>query len=333
MEKAKDKNPLLKVLGLTKQFNLEAGFFSKNKKTVYAVNDVSFELSKGETYGIVGESGCGKTTTARLIIKMYKNDDGKIEFLGQDIYKFSKSLQKNYREQVKYIFQDPAKSLNPRMTIYEILTSALKYSSKWKGKENAKILAQKIIQEVGLKIEDLEKHPSEFSGGQRQRISIARALIMNPKLLICDEVVSALDVTIQAQILNLLNELRKKFNLSIIFITHDLRVASYFCDRIGVMFRGVMVEEGDARSLYKDAMHPYTKLLFEGASLSLEKSNVEVKTTLEKENCCPFYYRCKFSTDRCQKEIPELKTVLKKDENECAAEHKVRCFYVNSQEN
>lgn len=317
----KNKEIALKVSGLTKQFNLEAGFFAKNKKTVYAVNDVSFEIPAGSTYGIVGESGCGKTTTARLVVQMYRQTSGKIEFFGSDVSSMGKKELKSYREKVKYIFQDPAKSLNPRMSVYEILVSALRYSSLWRGKENARALAEEIIQEVGLSADDLKRRPAEFSGGQRQRISIARGLIMNPELLVCDEVVSALDVSIQGQIINLLLDLRQKRNLSFIFITHDLKVASYFCDRIGVMFRGVVVEEGDARTLYKDALHPYTKLLFEGASGNLSNSNVEVKTTLEKEICCPFAYRCPKATEKCRNEFPELKTL--------PSGHKIRCFLID----
>ncbi len=309
---------ILKVEHLTKEFNLEAGFFSKNKHKVYAVNDVSFTLSKGSTYGIVGESGCGKTTTSRLIIQMYKQTAGTILFNNRDVATFNKKELKEYREKVKYIFQDPARSLNPRMTVYKILTEALKYSSQWKGKEDAFNRASKIIEEVGLSKEDLNRRPAEFSGGQRQRISIARGLIMNPELLICDEVVSALDVSIQGQILNLLQDLKKSRNLSFIFITHDLRVACYFCDTIGVMYRGILVEEGHAQDMYKTALHPYTRLLFDGAKGEVTASNQEVKTTLQKENCCPFAYRCPKATDKCHNSLPELKTM----ENG----HKVRCF-------
>lgn len=309
---------ILQVSHLTKQFNLEAGFFARNNKTVYAVNDVTFDIEKGKTYGIVGESGCGKTTTARLIIQMYKQTSGQIQFNGQEVSSLNKKQLRSFREKVKYIFQDPARSLNPRMTVFDVMTAGLRYSSLWEGKEKARLLAEKIIQEVGLSPEDLNRRPSEFSGGQRQRISIARGLIMNPELLICDEVVSALDVSIQGQIINLLQDLRKSRNLSFIFITHDLKVACYFCDTIGVMYRGVMVEEAPAATLYKDALHPYTKLLFEGAQGKLSTSNVEVKTTLEKENCCPFAYRCPKATDQCRSQLPEFR--------DAGEGHKVRCF-------
>lgn len=313
---------VLKVSHLSKHFNLEAGFFAKNRKTVYAVNDVTFDIKKGSTYGIVGESGCGKTTTARLIVQLYRQNSGSIEFFdGNEVVsveKLNRKQLKKYREKVKYIFQDPARSLNPRMTVFDVLTAGLKYSSMWQGKESARILCEKIIQEVGLSPDDLNRRPAEFSGGQRQRISIARGLIMNPELLICDEVVSALDVSIQGQIINLLQDLRKKRNLSFMFITHDLKVACYFCDVIGVMYRGVLVEEAPAASLYKDAFHPYTQLLFDGAKGTITNSNIEVKTTLEAENCCPFAYRCPKATDRCRRELPEFR--------EIAEGHKVRCF-------
>lgn len=313
---------ILQLENLYKNFNLEAGFFSKKQKTVYAVNDLSLSLKRGSIYGIVGESGCGKTTTARLIIQMYKASSGNILFKSKDSDSFlnvsslNKKELKLYREQVKYIFQDPARSLNPRISVYDILTSGLKYSSKWKNKQAAQEAAVKIIQEVGLSECDLSRYPTEFSGGQRQRISIARGLIMNPELLICDEVVSALDVSIQGQIINLLQDLRQKHNLSYLFITHDLKVACYFSDVIGVMYRGILVEEAEASSLYKNAVHPYTKLLFEG----IKDSNIEVKSTLQQENCCCFAHRCPYADEKCKNSIPQMR--------EIAENHKVRCFHI-----
>ncbi len=314
---------IIEVKNLSKQFNLEAGFFAKNKNKVYAVNDVSFSIRRGETYGIVGESGCGKTTTARLIIQMYRQTDGNIVYTSKDgtahnVEDFSKKDLRKYREKIKYIFQDPARSLNPRLSVFNVITAGLRYSSLWKGKKDAWELAEKIIGEVGLSPEDLNRRPAEFSGGQRQRISIARGLIMSPELLICDEVVSALDVSIQGQIINLLQELKQKHNLSYVFITHDLRVACYFCDVIGVMYRGVLVEEAPAQNLYKEALHPYTKILFDGAVGELTSSNTEVKTTLQAEQCCPFAYRCPKATERCKRELPEF--------SDAGEGHRVRCF-------
>ncbi|MEE3314127.1 MAG: ABC transporter ATP-binding protein [Treponema sp.] len=314
---------IIEVKNLSKQFNLEAGFFAKNKNKVYAVNNVSFSIKKGETYGIVGESGCGKTTTARLIIQMYRQTEGSVIYTSGDgvshkVEDFSKKDLRRYREKIKYIFQDPARSLNPRLSVFNVITAGLRYSSLWKGKKEAWKLAEKIIAEVGLSPEDLNRRPAEFSGGQRQRISIARGLIMNPELLICDEVVSALDVSIQGQIINLLQELKQKHNLSYVFITHDLRVACYFCDVIGVMYRGVLVEEAPAQNLYKEALHPYTKILFDGAVGELTSSNIEVKTTLQAEQCCPFAYRCPKATERCKRELPEF--------SDAGEGHRVRCF-------
>lgn len=309
--------PLLQVKNVSKQYALESGYFSRNKNTVFAVNDVSFDVKKGETYGIVGESGCGKTTTARLIIQMEKQTSGDIFFAGENIATYDKKDLKLYREKVKYIFQDPARSLNPRMTIFDILTKALRYSSQYKSREESFERAKKIISEVGLSENDLEKKPNEFSGGQRQRISIARGLIMNPSLLICDEVVSALDVSIQGQIINLLHDIKSERNLSYVFITHDLKVACYFSDKIGVMYRGIMVEEADAADLYKTALHPYTKLLFEGSSFKETASSKEVQTTLKQETACPFFDRCPYAKNECETTLPKFREVEKG--------HKVRC--------
>ncbi|MBQ4377729.1 MAG: ABC transporter ATP-binding protein [Treponema sp.] len=309
---------------LTKKFTLDAGFFAKNDRFVYAVNDVSFGIERGKTYGLVGESGCGKTTTARMLVRMYKADDGKVLYRAlpgkpQNILLYSRKELRQYREKIKYVFQDPSRSLNPRMTIFNILTASYKYSSIWPGKKTAYEEAAGIMEEAGLDPLDLEKHPSEFSGGQRQRISIARALIMKPQVMFCDEVVSALDVSVQSQILNLLQEIREKRGLSFLFIAHDLRVSCYFCDTIGVMYRGLLVEEAPASDLYKTAAHPYTKLLFAGNNDSSGNINHgEVKTTLESLHGCPFAHRCPQATGKCSSQIPEWK--------EISSGHKVRCW-------
>lgn len=320
--KGMEQKSIIQAKSLYKEFNLEAGFFERNKKTVYAVNDVSFAIPRGSTYGLVGESGCGKSTTARMIVSMYKATKGEIVFCDKSqelqLSQLSPAQLRRYREQVKYIFQDPARSLNPRMTVLQVLTAALRYSSLWQGKEDALQRAEKIIQEVGLTAADLYRRPSEFSGGQRQRISIARGLIMEPQLLICDEVVSALDVSVQGQILNLLQDLRQQRDLSLLFITHDLRVACYFCDTIGVMYRGMLVEEAPAANLYKEAAHPYTKLLFAGAQGQFTQSNSEVKSVLEEELGCPFAHRCPFVMDKCLKAIPKMEEVT--------PGHKLRCW-------
>lgn len=318
---------IIKAQNLTKKFPLDSGFFSRQDRFVYAVNNVSFEIERGKTYGLVGESGSGKTTAARLLIQMYKQNEGKIFFGGKDVGAFSKPELKTYREKVKYIFQDPGKSLNPRMNIYNILTNAYRFSSLWPGREKARIEAAELLEEVGLDAKDLERRPSEFSGGQRQRISIARALMMKPDVMICDEIVSALDVSVQGQILNLLIDLKKSRGLSFLFIAHDLRVSCYFCDTIGVMYSGMIMEEAPAENLYKNALHPYTKLLFssndgkvaENQKASAE-SESEIRTVLEPLKSCPFAPRCPKASEKCRKNLPELKQV--------ESGHKVRCFLI-----
>ncbi len=318
-----ENETVIQVCNLKKRFGLDAGFFAKADQHVYAVNDVSFEIKRGQTYGLVGESGCGKTTTARLLIRMYEADQGNVIYYGdgklKDVQAMSKKELALFREKVRYVFQDPSRSLDPRLTVYDILTSSLKYSSKWKGKEDARAKAAAILEETGLDAKDLDRKPSEFSGGQRQRISIARGLIMEPEVLVCDEVVSALDVSVQAQILNLLQDLRKKRGLSFLFIAHDLKVSCWFCDTIGVMYRGMLVEEGPAKDMYKDAVHPYTQALFAGAggNYKIEK-NGEMNTLLESPKGCPYAHRCSRASEKCREEIPEWKEV--------SEGHKIRCF-------
>lgn len=350
------QNPLiLSAQNLFKSFDLEAGFFAKKDQFVYAVNDVSFDLRRGETLGIVGESGCGKSTTARMLVRMYEPTAGRVLYypqiaaspesggsfclsnnnglqaqegagggiIGQksvppqNIFDYKKKALAEYRRRVKYIFQDPARSLNPRMTAMSVLTDAFKFAPKKIGAEELRERAKKVFAEVGLTERHLEKRPSEFSGGQRQRVSIARALIMDPELLICDEVVSALDVSIQGQILNLLQDLRAKKNLSFVFITHDLKVAGWFCDRIAVMYRGAIVEEAPAATLFQNARHPYTKLLFDGAQGKAQSSSVEVTSVLSKETGCPFAHRCPHAKAECSAALPPLREV--------APGHRARC--------
>ncbi|MDR2020166.1 MAG: ABC transporter ATP-binding protein [Treponema sp.] len=319
----------MSVENLSKRFNLEAGFFARFGRFVYAVNGVSFSIGENESYGLVGESGCGKTTTARLLVRMYERDSGSILYRdGTDAGGLSGKALKAYREKVKYIFQDPARSLNPRMSVYEVLVSGYRYSSRFHGEKSARQEAGDILEEVGLVREDLERRPSEFSGGQRQRISIARGLLLKPELLICDEVVSALDVSIQGQILNLLLDIREKRGLSFLFIAHDLRVACYFCDRIGVMYRGELMEEAPAAELYRNARHPYTKLLFSSVSgTGIPRPGTAVTgpggrpapaDTSDLSPGCPFAPRCPEARERCFAEHPET--------GEMVTGHRIRCF-------
>jgi len=331
--------PVISVSNLYKRFNLEAGFFARMGRYVHAVNGVSLVIGRNETYGLVGESGCGKTTTARLLVRMYDADEGEILFRGrdgnvQDVRSLKGRDFKRYRERVKYVFQDPARSLNPRMTVYEALTSGARWSMEKRGSSEKTALREEaaaILEEVGLSAADMERRPAEFSGGQRQRISIARGLLMKPDLLICDEVVSALDVSIQGQILNLLLDLRNnrrssRQELSFLFIAHDLKVACYFCDRIGVMYRGEIMEEAPAGEIWKHYLHPYTELLFSSAgnipgrdSSTAPAGAGEVKSIRTGESAgCAFALRCPYAEDRCFREKPELRAVGEK--------HYVRCF-------
>jgi len=357
---------VLTVSHLYKRFNLEAGFFARFGRFINAVNDISFTIGKNESYGLVGESGCGKTTTARLLVRMYEADSGEILFNSSDavnseaqsgasvsVAQLKKDALLSYREKVRYVFQDPARSLNPRMSVYEVLVSGCRRPLKKRGisEKQLREKAAAILEEVGLQAADLEKRPSEFSGGQRQRISIARALLMEPQVLICDEVVSALDVSIQGQILNLLHDIRERRGMSFLFIAHDLKVACYFCDRIGVMYKGELMEEAPAADLYSEGLHPYTKLLFSSAAgiiseevhtrLVMHAQRVDEETstawrTLEpmrqkmrerfsvssapaqNKTSCSFAPRCPKATEKCYNEHPVL--------NEIKPGHSIRCF-------
>ncbi len=258
---------MLSLRGVRKRFDLEAGFFARSGRYVYAVNGVSLDVRRGETYGLVGESGCGKTTTARMVVRLYDADAGTIRYTDgggreHDAGAARGDALRLLRSRIRYIFQDPARSLNPRMSVLDVLTAGFRYSPLWPGRREARERAAAILAEVGLQRGDLERRPADFSGGQRQRIAIARALVTRPELLVCDEVVSALDVSIQGQILNLLIGLKEEHNLSMLFIAHDLNVVSYVCDRVGVMYRGLIVEEAPARELAASAAHPYTRHLY-----------------------------------------------------------------------
>ena len=266
-----DNKPILEVKHLCK-------YFSSKNTQMKAVDDVNFEVFKGETFGLVGESGCGKTTTGRTIIRLYKPTSGEVWFNGNRIDgKLSKEESRAVTSKMQMSFQDPVASLNPRMTVEEIISEGAKINNIFSSKEELKANVRKMLEMVGLTPEHATRYPHEFSGGQRQRICIARALITKPDLIIADEPISALDVSIQAQVLNLLNDLRKELGLTILFIAHDLSVVKYFSERVAVMNRGRIVEMAPSEMLYKNPVHPYTKSLLSAIPIPnplLEKKRV-----------------------------------------------------------
>jgi len=307
---------LLEVKALKKYFPIRKNIFFSKKTFVHAVDDVAFLLKQGQTVGLVGESGCGKTTLGRLIALLEKPTAGNIIFKQENIATLKKRELKEYRKSVQLIFQDPYSSLNPRKTVYEIITTGIRSFRLIKTRKEIREKAALLLELVGLSTEYLNNYPHEFSGGQRQRISIARALALSPKLLICDEPVSALDVSIQAQILNLLNSLKHKLNLAYIFISHDLAVVRHVSDQIFVMYRGKIIEKAPALDLFKNTTHPYSKALISAipeATLKKEKGRIilkgDVTTPVGKIKGCCFAERCYMAKKLCREESPEEREI------------------------
>ncbi|MGL6107727.1 ABC transporter ATP-binding protein [Romboutsia sp.] len=326
-----DKEVLLKLNGVKNYFPVNNGIFSKNKSYVKAVNDVSLEIYKGETLGLVGESGCGKTTLGKTILQLYKATDGEIIYSfedgAKDLIKLKKDEMDLARKKIQIVFQDPHSSLNPSFTIYQSLSDPLKKFGIKSKEERRKIIGD-LLEAVNMRREYMDRYPHEFSGGQRQRIGIARALSINPELVICDEAVSALDVSIQAQVLNLLKELKEKHKLTYIFITHDLSVVEYISDRIAVMYLGKIVELADAKSLYKNTLHPYTKALLSAipvADINYKKERIvlegDVPSPMNPPSGCFFHPRCKNCMEICKKEVPEMKSYTIDGRNHLVACH------------
>ncbi|MGV3466499.1 MAG: ABC transporter ATP-binding protein [Heyndrickxia sp.] len=271
----------LKVNNLKVYYPIRGGFFRRVVDHVKAVDDVSFELKQGETYGLVGESGCGKTTTGRTLIGLNKATSGEILFEDKDLTKLSRSQFHNVRRDIQMIFQDPYSSLNPRKRVLDIIAEPLRnFENLSKSEETDKVAY--YIEKVGLNAESIYKYPHEFSGGQRQRIGIARALTLKPKLIIADEPVSALDVSVQAQVLNFMQDIQKEFNLTYLFISHDLGIIQHMCDRIGIMFRGQFVEEGTSKEIYANPQHIYTKRLI-SAIPDINPENRERQSEIRQE--------------------------------------------------
>jgi oligopeptide transport system ATP-binding protein len=309
---------LLQVENLVKHFPVGGGMFSKPSGQVRAIDGVSFTLHRGETLGLVGESGCGKTTTGRCILQLERPTSGRIVFEGVDLATLSEAELRKVRRRVQVIFQDPYSSLNPRMTIGQIIAEPLKVHGIVQGAAAREKRVQELLEQVGLLAQHARRYPHQLSGGQRQRVGIARALAMEPTLIICDEPVSALDVSIQAQIINLLEDLQKRLGLTYLFIAHDLSVVRHLSDRVAVMYLGKIVEVADRLALYEEPRHPYTRALLSAVPIpdpaveaTRERTVLrgEVPSPLNPPPGCVFHPRCPIAEARCSTEIPALREI------------------------
>ncbi len=324
-----EQNNILEAFQIKKYFPIRKGFFLKHVGDVKAVDDITLTVRKGETLGLVGESGCGKSTLGRTLIRLYEPTAGKINFNGNDFLKLSGSELRASRKNIQMIFQDPYASLDPRMTVGQVIEQPFIIHGLLSNSEReAKV--KELLELVGLRPSHINRYPHEFSGGQRQRIAIARAIALNPELIICDEPVSALDVSIQAQILNLLKDLQEKLGLTYIFISHDLSVIEHVCDRIAVMYLGKIVEIADREELYKNPKHPYTQALLASIpTIGAGKKKMtkiltgEIPSPINPPSGCTFHPRCPVAMDVCKQEIPKLLPVGGNDKNVAA------CFKVN----
>ncbi|AOR23986.1 ABC transporter ATP-binding protein [Clostridium taeniosporum] len=312
----KDKEVILEVKDLCKYFPVSKGLF-KGKSYVKAVDRVSFTINKGETLGLVGESGCGKTTTGRTILKLYNPTSGKVIFKGKDITEYSVKDMVSLRKEMQMIFQDPYASLDPRMTVGDIIGEAIDIHGLYKGKERTKRI-RSLLTKVGLASDHINRYPHEFSGGQRQRIGIARALAVQPSLIVCDEPISALDVSIQAQVINMLEDLQKELGLTYLFIAHDLSMVKHISTHIGVMYLGRMVEKGESNAVYSESLHPYTQALLSAVPIpdpEEAKSNEriilegDIPSPIDPPPGCRFQGRCRYAKPICKEIDPELKEV------------------------
>lgn len=311
---------VLKVESLKVHFPVKGGLFTK-KQVVKAVDGVSFEIYPKETFGLVGESGCGKSTTGRAIVKLYEPTSGSIYYHGEDVTKIRGSHLAEFRRNVQMIFQDPYASLNPRMTVGEIIREPMDIHHIFQTKEEREQRVRELLDIVGLKPDHIRRYPHEFSGGQRQRIGIARTLALNPQFIVCDEPISALDVSIQAQVINLLEHIQKEMGISYLFIAHDLSMVKHISDRIGVMYLGNLVEIGDSDDVYHRPLHPYTQALLSAVPIpdprvAREKKRIvlegELPSPLNTPSGCVFRTRCPNATERCAKEKPGMVNVGKR---------------------
>jgi peptide/nickel transport system ATP-binding protein/oligopeptide transport system ATP-binding protein len=319
------RKPILEVNGLKKHFSVKDSL-GRTKGLVKAVNDVSFTLYEGETFGLVGESGCGKSTTGRTILRLIEPTEGTALFNNQNIFQLSNSDLRKVRKDLQMVFQDPYSSLNPRIRIGNALEETMIIHNLGTKKERMETVME-ILHKVGLQEDHYYRYPHEFSGGQRQRIGLARALVASPKVIVCDEPVSALDVSVQSQIINLLRKLQNEFKLSYLFIAHDISVVRHISDRIGVMYLGNMVEDAPTESLFASPLHPYTKALLSAVPLpnpGVKKERIvlqgEIPSPLNPPSGCIFHTRCPYVKDVCRTVVPVRK--------EAAPDHYVSCHLV-----
>ena len=310
------EQPIIEVRHLKQYFNISTGFFQS--RPLKAVDDISFSIREGETLGLVGESGCGKTTAGRTILHLYKPTDGEVIYRGKPI-KTAKDIEQ-FRTKATMVFQDPYSSLDPRMTVADIIGEPLDVHHMYKTKEERREKILELMSHVGLNSEHAARYAHEFSGGQRQRVGIARSLAVNPDFIVCDEPVSALDVSIQAQVINMFDELQDRLGLTYLFIAHDLLVVRHISDRIAVMYLGRMVELADANEIYDRPLHPYTKALISAVPVPDPKTarenkrialSGEIPSPLNAPAGCPFHTRCPYAQPRCKESMPPFEEVEK----------------------